>query len=99
MVSAAYHVGDLRRIAGAWTVATVATDPTTITFHMREPDGVVTTYIHGTDVALVKDSTGNYHVDWTLAKVGRHRYRWVGTGSAAEADTGEFEGLPGTIIS
>jgi hypothetical protein len=93
MVTSAHHIGDLRRIAGQWTVADVDTDPTTITFVMREPDGLETTYVHGTDAELVKDSVGNYHVDWPVAKEGRHFYTWIGTGTAAEAGQGEFEAL------
>ncbi len=98
----AYDLGDTRRLSAAFNIAAnspTATDPTTLNFKMREPDGTVTTYLEGTDAELVKDSTGNFHVDWLLAQVGRHRYRWVGTGAAAEADTGAFESLPGTIVT
>ena len=67
---------------------------------MREPDGTVTTYVFGgSPDSIVKNSTGNFHVDWLLAQAGRHTYRWIGTGAAAEADTGEFECLPGNITT
>ena len=97
-----YDLGDTRRLSAVFTVAAnspPATDPTTLTFKMREPDGTVTSYVEGTDAELVKDSTGNFHVDWLTAKAGRHVYRWIGTGAAAEADTGEFEVLPGNITT
>ena len=96
---AAHDLGDTRTLSAAFTVATVATDPTTLTFKMREPDGTVTTYVSGTDAELVKDSTGNFHVNWPIAKVGKYYYRWIGTGAAAESDTGEFEALPGNITT
>ena len=99
MAVPAYDLGDTRRLSAAFTVSSAATDPTTLTFKMREPDGTVTTYVWETDAELVKDSTGNFHVDWLLAKVGKHYYRWIGTGAAAEADTGEFEALPGNITT
>ena len=102
MTVPAYDLGDTRRLSAAFTIAgnsPAATDPTTLTFKMREPDGTVTTYVEGTDVELVKDSTGNFHVDWLLAQAGKHYYRWIGTGAAAEADTGEFEALPGNITT
>ena len=98
----AYDLGDTRRLSAAFTVAgnsPPATDPTTLTFKMREPDGTVTTYVYVTDAEVVRDSLGNFHVDWLLAQVGRHTYRWVDTGTAAEADTGEFECLPGDIVT
>ena len=97
----AYDLGDTRRLSAVYTVAAnspTATDPTTLTFSMREPDGTVTTYVYGgSPDQIVKNSTGNFHVDWLLAKVGRHSYRWIGTGAAAETDRGEFEALPGDI--
>ena len=98
----AYDLGDTRRLSAAFNISAnspTATDPTTLTFSMREADGTVTSYVEGTDAELVRDSLGNFHVDWLLAQVGRHRYRWIGTGTAAEADTGEFESLPGTIVT
>ena len=66
---------------------------------MREPDGTVTSYLEGTDAELVKDGAGLFHVDWLLAQVGKHYFRWIGTGAAAEADGGEFESLPGNITT
>lgn len=90
MTTAARHVGDVFRLTAAFTVGGTPTDPTGLTFTMREPDGVETIYVFGTDAQPVKDSTGNYHVDWAVAKPGRHHYRWVGTGAAAEAGQGEF---------
>ncbi len=98
-----YDLGDTRRLSAVFTVSAnspTATDPTTITFSMRKPDGTVTTNVYGDSPAVViKLSTGSYYVDWLLAQVGRHTYRWVGTGAAAEADTGEFESLPGNITT
>jgi len=102
MTTPAYDLGDTRRLSAAFTVAAnspTATDPTTLTFKMREPDGTITSYVKDTDSELVADSTGNFHVDWPIAQVGKHYYRWVGTGAAAEADTGEFEALPGNIVT
>lgn len=99
----AYDLGDTRRLSAAFTItgnSPPETDPTTLTFKMREPDGTITTYVYGgSPDSITKNSTGNFHVDWLLAQVGRHTYRWIGTGAAAEADTGEFESLPGNITT
>jgi len=86
----AYDIGDLRRLTAAFTVNAAPTDPTVTTFAMLEPDGVKTTYVHGQNAQLVRDSAGNFHVDWTLAKPGRHLYHWSGAGTATEAEAGEF---------
>lgn len=103
MTVPSYDLGDTRRLSAAFTISgnsPAATDPTTLTFKMREPDGTVTSSVFGDSPAIVvKDSTGNFHVDWLIAKVGKHYFRWIGTGAAAEADTGEFEALPGNIAT
>lgn len=57
------------------------TDPATIKFTYRSPLGVETTYTYGTDAALVKDSTGDYHVDVVPDIGGRWRYRWLTSGT------------------
>lgn len=86
-----YHIGDLRRIAGAFkNDAGTATDPTTVRFEFLTPAGVKTTYVYPTNAQLVKDSTGNYHVDLTLTEAGLWFYRWEGEGAVHEADEGEF---------
>ncbi len=94
MTTSAYHIGDLRRLTAVFTVGGTDTDPSALTFTMREPDGTETSYLLGTDAELVKDSTGNYHVDWPIAKARRHHYTWIGTGAAAEAGQGEFYAVP-----
>lgn len=91
MTTPAYDIGDLRRFEVTFTdINDVAADPTTITFKIREPDGTVTTYVYGTNSELVKDATGKYHVDWTVAKAGRHIVRWEGDGSLITAEEAEF---------
>lgn len=76
-----FPVGAVKTIDVTFTdAAGVLADPTTVTFEMLDPDDVRTTYVHQTDAQLVKDSTGKYHVDWPLAKPGRHRWTWKGAG-------------------
>jgi hypothetical protein len=86
-----YDIGDAARISAAFTNAAGPVDPTTIVLTVRTPDGAHTTYTYGTDVALVKDSTGNYHVDLAITQVGTVRYRWVSTGTGAAAEEGRFD--------
>jgi uncharacterized protein YfaS (alpha-2-macroglobulin family) len=87
----AYQVGNVVRCSGAFTTAAgAAVDPSTITFRARKPDGTVTVYVYGTDAQLVKDSTGNYHVDLTANAAGRWAFRFEGTGSAPSAGERQF---------
>ena len=83
-----YNIGSVVRLSVAFTVGTDATDPTTIVFKLEKPDGSIITYTYGTDVQSVRDSKGNYHVDYTLATAGTYTYRFVGTGACAAAAEG-----------
>lgn len=66
-------------------------DPTTLAFWLKDPSGAITQYTYGTDSELVKDSTGNYHVDYTTVRRGRHRYRFTSTGVGEGAAESYFE--------
>lgn len=81
-------VNDIKNRDGA------ISDPTTLTFTMTEPDGTVTTYVYGTDTQLVRDSVGNYHVDWVITKVGAHVWKFDGTGTATLDEPSEFYAYP-----
>ena len=87
MSMSSYVPGDLVRLSAAFTVSGVATDPTTVTCVVREPDGTETTCSSPT-----KDSAGNYHVDHdlTAAKGGVYSYRYVGSGACQAALEAEF---------
>jgi len=76
--------------------AGAAADPTTITFYLREHiDGTELTWIYnaspveGTHYptgfdAMVRDSLGNFHVDWTARKAERHIGFWLGAGAVSQ---------------
>lgn len=83
-------IGDLRRLSVNIQAAGVDADPTGLAFTITEPDGVATTWTYGTDAQVVKDSVGDYHADWPVAKPGRHFWRWAATGAAVGAEAGEF---------
>ena len=91
MVTQAYDIGDTRHLQATFkNISSVNTDPTTVTFKMREPDGVITTYVFNTDSQLVKSAAGVFHVDWPIAKQGRHAWSMAGTGAVAQKEQGEF---------
>lgn len=56
-------------------------DPSTITFKLMSPYGTTTSYVYGTDAALVKLSTGDYMIDVVPDASGRWHYRWESTGN------------------
>lgn len=86
-----YDVGDLVRVTGAFTnSAGTALDPAVVKFKFTNPAGVTTTYTFGTDAQLVKDSTGNYHVDLDASVKGTFRYRWFSTGNGQAAGEHKF---------
>jgi uncharacterized protein YfaS (alpha-2-macroglobulin family) len=84
-----YDVGDLVRVSGVVQDEDgTDIDPTTVMFKAKAPSGTVITYTYATDIALVKDSTGNYHVDVNANEAGTWYYRFysTGTGQAAIED-------------
>lgn len=90
-----HDVGDLVRVSGAFTnAAGAAADPSALTFAYTPPSGATVTLTYGTDAALVKDSTGNYHVDLDLDAAGKWFWRWAATGTAQGAGQGEFDAQP-----
>jgi hypothetical protein len=88
--------GDGVRLAAAFTnAAGTATDPTTVTLKIRPKGGDEEVFVYGTDVEVVKDSTGNYHLDYTVPAITPHRgltfhYQWTGTGAVAVVEPGTF---------
>jgi hypothetical protein len=87
-----YDVGDLVRVTGTFTdAAGTAIDPTTVVFKVKKPDRSITTYTYGTDMQLVKESTGNYRVDISADVKGKYKYRWYSTGNGQAAGESEFE--------
>lgn len=74
------------------TVTGAAVDPTTVTLTYTDPDGTEVEYIYLTDVELVKDAVGRYHVniDSTGQPTGVYTYQWEGTGDGQALEPGQF---------
>jgi len=87
----AYDIGDKPRLSVAFAdYAEQAADPTTITFKCTKPDGTIDTYVYGADAELEKDSTGNYHVDYSITQQGRHSFKFIGAGVIESTEKAEF---------
>lgn len=94
-----YTVGNVIRCSTAFTnLAGAAIDPTTVSFSFKTPAGVVTTYVYPTDVQLVKDSTGNYHVDIAADTEGLYSWRFFSTGTGKAAVEGQFAVIDSVFI-
>lgn len=86
-----YDKGDVVRVSGAFTnLASAAIDPDVVLFAFRRPDNTGAIYTYGTDAQLVKDSTGNYHVDLDADQVGTYYYRMYSTGTGKAAEESSF---------
>lgn len=86
-----YDVGDLVRVSAVFAnSAGTAIDPTVVTLQVKVPAGTTTTYTYLTDVALVKDSPGHYHVDVNVTASGEWWYRWASTGTGQAAEESAF---------
>ena len=89
------NIGDMFRLSANFVDSdNTSTDPNTVTFDMKEPNNTVTTYTFGVNAPLVKDSTGNYHVDWFIALSGIHAYNYTGFGGANAAEEASFIVVP-----
>ena len=86
-----YDVGDVVRIATSpvFSVGGVATDPSTVTLTVKEPDGTETAYTYAGG-GVTKAATGSYYKDVTADAAGLWAWEWVGTGNAAAAASGAF---------
>lgn len=85
-----YTKGAKVRCKGKFYLDGALTDPSGVLFKFQNPAGTETTYTYGVDGALVKDSTGIYHVDLSVTTKGVWAYRWESTGAAQSANEGEF---------
>ena len=61
-------------------------NPSVVKVRVTTPASVVTTYVYGTDAALVRESTGIYYINVdTTDKPGKWKYRWFSTGTGQAA--------------
>jgi hypothetical protein len=88
-----YVSGSLVRVSGAFTGNNGAVlDPTVVKVAVLEPGAIVPTVkTYGTDAEVVKDGTGQYHLDIDANTSGVWRYRWFSTGNGQAANESAFE--------
>jgi hypothetical protein len=64
-------------------------DPATFTFAFEKPSGTVTTWVFGTNLEIVRDSVGKFHVDLTMDEPEWWTWRQESTG-VVTASQGKF---------
>lgn len=84
----AYDIGDLVELQCTFrNDAGVATNPSTVSLRVKEPDGTTTTYAQGT---LTNGSAGVWTKNVTPDQSGTWYYRFIGTGAVAQEEEGAF---------
>lgn len=87
----AYDLGDLVRCSGLFTDSDdVSIDPDSVFCKVKNPGGTITEYKYSVNPELVRDDTGEYHVDVDMNKPGDWWCRFYSTGSGQAAGEGTF---------
>lgn len=96
-----YPIGAVVQIATLFATDGVAVDPAVVKFSYKPVAlGTATTLVYGTDAALVKDSTGNYHVNLdTTAYGGVWNWRFFSTGTSQSSIESKFYVIPNAAVT
>lgn len=95
-----YLVGQAARIDAMFTdQAGTPTDPVTVNFRVRDPAGVETDHLYGTDPNVTKDAVGAYHFTLPLTAAGKYTVRTKGTGSATWAEETDLTVSPSAFLT
>ncbi len=89
----AFLIGEPVVLTNTFTVAGVATDPTTISLAVTTPAGVTTTYTYAA-ATITRTGTGVYTKTITATEAGTWVYVWTGTGAVADIAPGYFTVSP-----
>jgi hypothetical protein len=93
-----YDKGDLVQLPASFVDQNASpADPGGVSVKFQQPDGAITTYVYGADIAVVKDATGEYHLDVIVNLSGVWKYKWFGTGLVQTAEGGQFTVKPSAI--
>lgn len=91
MSATSLEQGSLARVSALFKNASgTLVDPSTVSFKLLKPDGTVVTKVYLTDVELVRDSLGTFHIDVSVPDWGTWWYRWESTGQGQAAADGRL---------
>lgn len=86
-----YDVGDLVRISAVFKNVNLSlVDPSSVVVLINQPNGTTYSKQYGTDADVVKDSTGNYYIDYYIQQAGLYSYKFSGTGAVTASGVGSF---------
>jgi hypothetical protein len=88
---------ELATLTNVFSVSDVATDPTTVTLTVIDPEGTSTTYTYAGST-ITKTATGTYTKDIATTLAGIWRYTWTGTGTASDVVTGTWTVQPAAPV-
>ncbi len=85
-----FYVGDTVRLSTdiADPDTEAAVDPSAVTFKVKSPSSVTTTYIYGTHTNVSKSAVGAYHADIEVDQAGRWLWRIEVEGTVSGVDEG-----------
>lgn len=86
-----YDLGDLVTISGVITVTGIATDPSFIEIHVRNPSGTLTT------ASALKSAVGIYYNNITANMPGVWTYQFSASGTVQAVGNGNFTVLRGVL--
>ncbi len=96
-MSSDINVGDIVRlknleagVAGFIDEDDVLTDPAVVQCIVRRAGEPPRTFTYLTDIEVVKDGTGIYHLDFLVPRAGTYYYRWQGSGGLTAAEESSF---------
>jgi acylphosphatase len=88
-----YEVGGRVTLTGRFRYGTAKTafDPDVVGLKIKLPNGIVSTYIYGTNAELEKVTTGQYKLELDISQYGAHYYYWYSTGTGKTAGENMFD--------
>ena len=95
-----YDIGDRVRVSVTFTDDVAApADPTTVTVKYKNSGtGTLTSKVYGVDAEVVKDDTGDYHIDIDVAAAGIWHYKFIGTGAVVAVEEGYFKVKESNVV-
>jgi hypothetical protein len=84
-------IGDAIRLSTTFKdLSENAVDPTSVLLEIKLPDNSIVSYLYLENPSVVKDSIGNYHLDFLITQSGTHSYKWTGSGTVYAAEEAQF---------